>query len=72
MADEETDETFIVVHLEGGGINDHGQQVIGLGGMGSWNTSRTNGPLGPPCTVPRPKDQPIECYRSCQCMLEKY
>ena len=55
---------FIVVHAVGGGKHDHGNHVHG-GWWGSWNVSRTDGPLGPPCLLPRPEDNPIECYDSC-------
>ena len=69
VADEEENETFIIVHLEGAGKDDHGHEVTNKGGMGSWNVSRTNGPLGPPCTLPRPMGHQETCYKSCSCML---
>ena len=71
VADEEETETFIVVHLEGAGKNDHGHNVTNRGGMGSWNVSRTNGPLGPPCVLPRPMGQEEVCYQSCKCKSMK-
>ena len=71
VADEEETETFIVVHLEGAGKDDHGHNVTNRGGMGSWNVSRTNGPLGPPCVLPRPMGQEEVCYQSCKCKSMK-
>ena len=68
VADEEEDETFIIVHLEGGGMYDQGKEVSGLGGLGSWNCSRTDGKFGAPCSVPRPQGQDVTCYSSCGCM----
>ena len=65
VADEETEDTFIIVHLEGAGVDDIGSKVTGKGGMGSWNCSRTDGIYGPPCTVPRPFGQDMTCYASC-------
>ena len=65
VADEETEETFIIVHLEGAGKGDQGNEVINKGGMGSWNVSRTNGPLGAPCELPRPEANEEICYNSC-------
>jgi len=65
VADEETEDTFIIVHLEGAGKGDHGNEVINKGGMGSWNVSRTNGPLGAPCQLPRPEANEEICYKSC-------
>ena len=67
VADEEENETFIIVHLEGAGVDDKGEQVSGLGGMGSWNCSKTDGVYGPPCMVPRPTGQDVTCYNSCDC-----
>jgi hypothetical protein len=67
VADEEKEETFIIVHLEGAGKNDHGNEVTNKGGMGSWNVSRTNGPLGAPCELPRPMGHDETCYMSCDC-----
>ena len=67
VADEETEDTFIIVHLEGAGKGDHGNEVINKGGMGSWNVSRTNGPLGAPCQLPRPEANEEICYKSCPC-----
>ncbi len=72
MADEESDGGFIVVHLVGGGKNDHGHYVTGRGGWGSWNCSRTDGPLGPPCTLPRPESHPMQCYDSCPSMVVSF
>ena len=68
VADEEEDETFIIIHLEGGGMYDQGKEVSGLGGLGSWNCSRTDGKFGAPCSVPRPQGQDVTCYSSCGCM----
>ena len=67
VADEEVEETFIIVHLEGAGVDDIGGKVSGNGGFGSWNCSRTDGMYGAPCTVPRPFGQDITCYSSCRC-----
>ena len=67
VADEEENETFIIVHLEGAGVDDDGDQVTGKGGLGSWNCSRTDGIYGPPCMVPRPDSFDTKCYRSCVC-----
>ena len=69
VADEEIEDTFIIVHLEGAGVDDDGANVSGKGGLGSWNCSRTNGIYGPPCTLPRPFGQDITCYRSCGCKI---
>ena len=66
VADEEEDETFIIVHLEGAGVDDYGNEVTGAGGKGSWNDSRTDGMYGPPCSVPRPDGHDITCYKSCE------
>ena len=62
-------ESFTIVHLQGAGKNDHGDNVTGLGGWGSHNCSRTDGPLGPPCELPRPNHHLINCYTSCGCMF---
>ena len=69
VADEEIEDTFIIVHLEGAGVDDDGANVSGKGGLGSWNCSRTDGIYGPPCTLPRPYGQDITCYRSCGCKI---
>ena len=29
------------------------------------SSSRTDGPLGPPCVLPRPESDPTHCYESC-------
>ena len=37
-------------------------------GFGSWNCSRSDGPFGPPCVVPRPEGHELPCYDTCpQC-----
>ena len=33
--------------------------------LGSWNCSRTDGPLGPPCDLDRSRWGKIDCYSSC-------
>jgi len=63
VADEEEDETFIIVHLEGAGYDDHGDKVTGAGGGGSWNDSRTDGIYGPPCNI---EMKEFTCYKSCE------
>lgn len=60
VADEDPDGGFIVVHANG-----YGDSPSDLT-WGSWNCSRTDGPLGPPCLLPRPDDQPVHCYDSCE------
>ena len=60
VADEDPDGGFIVVH--GNGYGDSPSDST----WGSWNCSKTNGPLGPPCVLPRPDDQPVHCYDSCE------
>ena len=55
-SDEDPDGGFIVVHGDGNGDSVTGKQ--------SWNCSRTDGPLGPPCVLPRPDDF-VQCYDSC-------
>ena len=55
-SDEDPDGGFIVVHGDGNGDSPSGKQ--------SWNCSRTDGPLGPPCVLPRPDDF-VQCYDSC-------
>ena len=53
------DNNFILVWPDG--------NADGWDGMGSWNCSRTDGPLGPPCILPRTPylpDYPV-CYPSC-------
>jgi len=66
VADEQEDETFIIVHMEGGGYDDYGDKVSGAGGGGSWNCTRTDGPYGPPCPIPRPEGHDFTCYKSCE------
>ena len=45
-----------MVHGDGNGDSVTGKQ--------SWNCSRTDGPLGPPCVLPRPDDF-VQCYETC-------
>ena len=55
---------FIVVHPDGYGDPSARRPR----NWGSWNCSRTDGPLGPPCKLPRPRGHAIHCYESCgQC-----
>ena len=61
VADEDTDGGFIVVHGNG-----YGDPSAILPNWGSWNCSKTDGPMGPPCVLPRPEDQPVHCYDSCE------
>ena len=58
VADEDN-HGFMVLHPDGAG--DHGTS----GSYGSWNCSRTDGPLGPPCALPRGDWGEIHCYDSC-------
>ena len=60
VADEDLDGGFIVVHGDG-----WGNPSAGSSGWGSWNCSRTDGPLGPPCEVPRPRGFEVPCYDTC-------
>ncbi len=60
VADEDTDGGFIVVHGDG-----YGDPPSHPGEWGSWNCSRTDGPLGPPCMLPRPDGHHVHCYDSC-------
>ena len=59
VADEDTEGGFIVIHGNG-----HGDPSSGPG-WGSWNCSRTDGPLGAPCVIPRPEGHSIHCYDTC-------
>lgn len=59
VADEDTDGGFLVVHGDGCGGTSTGAY------LGSWNCSRTDGPLGPPCVLPRPQGQEFPCYDNC-------
>ena len=46
-------------------LRDHSS---GPTGWGSWNCSRSDGPYGPPCVVPRPAGHELTCYDTCpQC-----
>ena len=51
------DNNFIVVWPHG--------HDDGIEGRGSFNCSKTDGPLGPPCDPNRKKWGEIECYPSC-------
>ena len=54
------DNNFILVWPDG--------NADGWDGMGSWNCSRTDGPLGPTCVLPRTPylhEYPYPCYPSC-------
>ena len=59
VADEDTEGGFIVIHGNGYGDPSSGP------GWGSWNCSRTDGPLGAPCVLPRPEGHSIHCYDTC-------
>ena len=62
VADEDPDGGFIAVHAQG-----YGDPSTGLKWQ-SWNCSRTDGPLGPPCLLPRPPGYETQCYDTCdQC-----
>ena len=62
VANDDEDGGFIVVHGDGFGDPSSGRN------WGSWNCSRTDGPSGPPCVLPRPEGFEIHCYESCgQC-----
>ena len=63
VADEDQDGGFIVVHGDGYGDPSSSSFL-----WGSWNCTRTDGPLGPPCVLPRPLGYSIHCYDTCiQC-----
>jgi len=57
VADE--NEPFFVATPDGMGDNPEG------GNWGSFNCSRTDGPLGPPCDIDRERWGSISCYSSC-------
>ena len=62
VADEDSDGGFIAIHGQGYGDPSAGPR------WQSWNCSRTDGPLGAPCVLPRPTGQHTHCYESCgQC-----
>ena len=62
VSDEDPDGSFIAIHGQGYGDPSSGPA------WQSWNCSRTDGPLGPPCVLPRPTGQHTHCYESCgQC-----
>ena len=60
VSDEDEDGGFILVR--GNGVGDPSTPDEN---WGSWNCSRTDGPLGPPCVLPRPESDPTHCYESC-------
>ena len=63
VADEDPEGGFIVVHGDGYGDPSSSQFL-----WGSWNCTRTDGPLGPPCELPRPLGYSMHCYDTCsQC-----
>ena len=62
VADEDPDGGFIAIHAQG-----YGDPSSGIKWQ-SWNCSRTDGPLGPPCVLPRPAGYETQCYDTCgQC-----
>ncbi len=60
VSDEDPDGGFFVVHGNGCGETSFPGRFIA-----SWNCSRTDGPLGPPCVLPRPENSGFPCYDSC-------
>ena len=62
VADDDPDGGFIAIHGQG-----YGDPSAGVNWQ-SWNCSRTDGPLGAPCVLPRPTGRHTHCYESCgQC-----
>ena len=61
VADEDPDGGFIAVHLDGFAE----KTSINLLPISTWNVSGTNGPLGPPCVLPRPEGFESPCFESC-------
>ena len=49
VADKDPDGGFITAHMKG-----FGEPSFGPFSVRNWNTSRDDGPLGPPCVLPRP------------------
>ena len=49
VADKDPDGGFITAHMNG-----FGEPSFGPFSVKNWNTSRDDGPLGPPCVLPRP------------------
>ena len=49
VADNDPDGGFITAHMNG-----FGEPSFGPFSVRNWNTSRDDGPLGPPCVLPRP------------------
>ena len=60
VADEDKDGGFIVVRGDG-----WGNPSDAPSGSRSWNCSRTDGPLGPPCLIPRPRGHEYQCSDTC-------
>ena len=61
VADEDPDGGFIAVHLDGYSDKPSGTLLP----WSTWNVSGTEGPLGPPCVLPRPEGFESLCFESC-------
>ena len=61
VADEDPDGGFIAVHLDGFVEKPSGALLP----WATWNVSSTDGPLGPPCVLPRPDGFESLCFESC-------
>ena len=61
VADEDGEGGFIAVHLDGFREKPSGTLLPWV----TWNVSSTDGPLGPPCVLPRPEGFESHCFQSC-------
>ena len=57
VADKDPDGGFMVAHMKG-----FGEPSFGPFSVLNWNTSRDDGPLGPPCVLPRPILASLQCF----------